>query len=86
MIPTDYFPSQNVTTFAEMAHPTDKEVYPEGTVVRIKRTGEFAIIRDHIYLSEGRNFLNYLAEIEGQKGLFALYHDAVELDHRPDTP
>lgn len=69
-----------------MAHPKDEEVYPEGSVVRIKKTGVFAIIKDHIYLSEGRNFLNYLAEIEGRTGLFALYHEDVELEHLPDPP
>lgn len=66
-----------------MVHPNDEEVYPEQTVVRIKSSGEFAVIRDHIYLSEGRNFLNYLAEIEGRAGLFALYHSDIELEQLP---
>lgn len=63
-----------------MAHPKDDEAYPEGTVVRIKRTGEMAIIRGRQFMKEGRNFLHYLAEIEGREGLYALYHDDIELE------
>lgn len=66
-----------------MAHPKDNEVYPAGTVVRIRRTGQFAIIRSHLFLSGDRNFLNYLGEIEGKRGLFALYHDDIELESLP---
>jgi hypothetical protein len=61
-------------------HPKDNEVYPIGTVVRIKKTGVFAIIRKHGFLKDGKNFLHYLGEIEGKEGLFALYHDDIEVE------
>lgn len=68
-----------------MAHPKDYyEVYPIGTVVRWKKTGQFAKITDHTYQKDGRGFLNYLGEIEGRKGTYALYHDDLELEHLPE--
>jgi hypothetical protein len=65
-------------------HPKDEDVYPVGTVVRIKKTGQFAIIRQVCFQFNGRGFLNYLAEIEGHEGLYALYHDDVELEALPN--
>lgn len=50
----------------------DSDVYPVGTVVRIKRTGQFALIKDRCFLKDGRNFLNYLAEIEEKGGDYAI--------------
>lgn len=66
-----------------MAHPRDDQVYPLGTVVRLHKTGEFAIIKDHTFLKDGKNFLHYLAEIEGRKGLYCLIHDEVDLEALP---
>lgn len=66
-----------------MAHPKDNEVYPQDTVVRIKKTGQFAMIRVRTFLKDGNGFLNYLGEIEGRKGLYALYHDDIELEALP---
>lgn len=66
-----------------MAHPKDDEVYPTGTVVRLKKTGEFAIIRDHTFQHMARGFLNYLGGVEGRDGLYAIYHDDIEVEHLP---
>lgn len=63
----------------------DKDIYPIATVVRIKKTGEMALIKQHTFLTGDRNFLNYLAEIEGrgQGKLWAVYHENVELECLP---
>jgi hypothetical protein len=53
-----------------------------GTVVRLK-TGQFAIIKQVCYLKEEKNFLHYLGEIEGKRGLYALYHDDIFLECLP---
>jgi hypothetical protein len=66
-----------------MAHPKDNEVYPVDTVVRWKKTGQFALIKSHTFLRDGKGFLNYLAEIEGRTGTFALYHDDLEFECSP---
>jgi hypothetical protein len=69
-----------------MPHPKDHEVYPIGTVVRLKRTGEFARITDHGFQHGGRGFLNYIGIIEGRgDGRYALYHDDLELEALPPT-
>lgn len=68
-----------------MAHPKDDEVYPIGTVVRLKKTGQFAIIRKQVFLMGEKNFLHYTGEIEGREGLYAIYHDDVELEALPPT-
>jgi hypothetical protein len=58
--------------------------YPVGTIVRLKRTGEFAIIVDRSYLKDGKEFLNYLAKIEGRAdGWWAIYDDDIELECLP---
>lgn len=54
--------------FFSMAHPKDSEIYPLNTVIARNRTGEYAIIRNHTSQVEGREFLNYLVEIEGREG------------------
>lgn len=64
-------------------HPRDGEEYPIGTVVRIRKTGQFAIIRGHTYVMDGKSFLNYLGEIEGRAGQYALYHGDIELECPP---
>ena len=66
-----------------MAHPKDHEVYLVDTVVRWKRTGQFALIKSHTFLRDGKGFLNYLAEIEGRNGIFAIYHDDLEFECAP---
>lgn len=67
-----------------MPHPKDSEIYPVNTVVRRKKTGEFAKIKAHTFQKDGKGFLNYLAEIEEHDGLYALYHDDIELEHLPE--
>jgi hypothetical protein len=66
-----------------MAHPQNHEIYPLGTVVQLKKTHEFAIIRQHVDLM-GSTFLHYLGEIEGRgEDLYCLIHDEVELEALP---
>lgn len=64
---------------------SDSEVYPIGTIVRLKSTGEFCKIVSHNWLRPElkKHFLNYFAEIEGKKGKFAVYHSEVELEALP---
>lgn len=58
------------------------EIYPLDTVVRLKKTGELAIIRSHTKLKD--EFLHYLGVIEGRgDGLWALYHQDIELECPP---
>lgn len=62
-------------------HPKDDEVYPIDTVVRLKKTGEFAIIVGHGFLKDGVGFLHYEGIIEGRgDGHYALYHNDIELE------
>jgi hypothetical protein len=62
----------------------DKDVYPIDNVVRLKETGQFAIIKRQSFLGDGKSFLNYLAQIEGRReGLYAIYHEEVELETLP---
>jgi hypothetical protein len=61
-------------------HPRDDQVYPLNTVVRIKKTGEFAIIVGYNFLKDGKGFLNYYAEIQDKKGKYALYHGDLEVE------
>jgi hypothetical protein len=69
-----------------MAHPRDNEIYPVGTVVRLKKTGEFARITHQDFLKDGKGFLNYRGVIEGRgEGHYALYHDDFELEALPPT-
>jgi hypothetical protein len=53
-------------------------------VVRIKRTGEFAVIKSQTFLKDGLNFLHYLGVIEGRgDSLWALFHEDVEVECLP---
>jgi hypothetical protein len=61
----------------------EEDIYPIGTIVRLKKTGQFAKIVKHIYVKDGKGFLNYLGEIEGREGLYAVYHDQIELELLP---
>jgi hypothetical protein len=64
--------------------PREEEIYAVGTVVRIKMTGQFALITDLSYLKDKKNFLNYYGLIEGRgDGHYALYHDDLELESLP---
>lgn len=66
-----------------VAHPKPEEVFPVGTVVRLKKTGEFALITDRTMLM-GWHFLHYLGRIEGRgDGNWCLIHDEVELEAFP---
>jgi hypothetical protein len=60
------------------------KIFPLDTVVRIKKTGEFAVIKSQAFLNDGKNFLHYLGVIEGRgDGLWALFHDDLELECLP---
>jgi hypothetical protein len=62
----------------------DDEVYPVGTVVRIKRTGQFALITKIFFRSSGTGFLNYMGKIEDLgEGNYAICHQDVELEALP---
>lgn len=62
----------------------ESKLFEVDTVVRIKKTGQFAIIKQVSYLKDKKNFLNYLGVIEGRgDGLYALYHDDLELECLP---
>ena len=50
------------------------------TVIRIRKTGQFAIIKNRSFLN-GENFLNYLAIIEGRgEGLYCVFHEDIDLE------
>jgi hypothetical protein len=69
-----------------MAHPKDDEIYPEGTIVRFKKTNEFCKILKPSFRYYGTGFQHYEAEIEGRdnsKGFWVLYHDEIELEALP---
>jgi len=60
------------------------EVYPVGTVVRLKKTGQFALITDVAFLTDNKTFLNYLGHIEGRgDGKYAIFHQDVDLEVLP---
>jgi hypothetical protein len=62
----------------------DHETYPEESVVRLKKTGEFALIKKRVFLKEGKNFLHYEGPIEGRgPGNYAFYHQDVDLECLP---
>jgi hypothetical protein len=62
----------------------DEDIYPLDTVVRIKRTGQFAMIKKQQFVKDGKGFLHYLARIEGRgDGLYCVFHDDVDLEVLP---
>jgi hypothetical protein len=65
-----------------MAHPHEEEVWPVDTVIRDKKTGEFAIIRQVIRHLDG-SFQYYLVEKEGKKGRYCAIHDRWEFEAPP---
>ncbi|HEX8547954.1 MAG TPA: hypothetical protein VF691_13405 [Cytophagaceae bacterium] len=57
-----------------------RQIYPEGTIVRIKKTDQLAIIIDVCYLCNNpENFLHYRVKYAGGKGPYAAYPDDLEL-------
>lgn len=73
-------------SLCSMGHPKNFEVYSVNTVVRLKNTSQFAIIKIQTFQMNGRGFLHYLGEIEGQEGLYCLIHDRLELECLPSSP
>ena len=62
-----------------------KDVYPLDTVVRLKKTGQFAIIKQHTFLNS-ENFLNYLGIIDGRgDDLYCIFHQDVDLEVLPTS-
>ena len=72
-----------------MAHPKDNEIFPIETVVSLIKTGEFAIIKKQVFLKDEKNFLHYLAKIEGRdhgkedKAYYVIYHHEIRLEALP---
>lgn len=60
----------------------EEDVYPPGTVVRIKKTNEFAVIRKVHRFIDG-SYQHYLAFVEGKEGLYVVYHQDIELEALP---
>lgn len=64
----------------------DEDTYPLETVVRLKKTGEFALLKKKAWLrpDQQKYYLHYEAIIEGRGNdkFFAIYHDDVE----PEAP
>jgi len=59
----------------------DNEIYPIETVVRLKRTNEFGIIKKYTFQHEQKGFLNYLVQVEDRQGLYCWFHDDIDLEH-----
>jgi hypothetical protein len=72
-------------TVFDMPIRNDFDAFPVGTVIRIKRTNEFAIIRQQNFLKDRKGFLHYLVEIEDKQGLYCALHDDIDLEHLPLT-
>lgn len=55
------------------------------TIVRLKKTGEFARIKNVVFLKDGKTFMHYEGEIEGREegALWAMYPDDIELECEP---
>jgi hypothetical protein len=66
-------------------HPRDEDAYKVDTVVRLKKTGQFAVIKRVAFMMDGKGFLHYLGVIEGRgDGLYALYHSDIDLECLPE--
>lgn len=59
--------------------------YPIGSVVRLKKTNEFALIVGYnLLMNKLETFLNYYVEIEGRgSAIWAAYNDDIELECLP---
>ena len=66
---------------------SENEIYPIESVVRLKRTNEFAIIKKYTFQNGGKGFLNYLVQVEDRQGLYCWFHYDIDLGHLPaDEP
>lgn len=62
----------------------DEDVYPRDTVVRLHKTGEFAMVKRRVFLMGGKNFLHYEGPIDGRgNGYWAFYHQECDLECFP---
>jgi hypothetical protein len=67
-------------------HPKDEDAYKAGTVVRLKKTGQFALIKRVQFMMDSKGFLHYEGLIEGRgDGMYAMYHDDIELECLPNS-
>lgn len=68
-------------------HPKDEDAYPPGTVVSLKKTGEFAVIKKVVFQFNEKGFLHYLCHIDGRENsetsFWALYQNDIILEHLP---
>ena len=62
----------------------ENEIYPIETVVRLKRTNEFGIIKKYTFQHEQKGFLNYLVQVEDRQGLYCWFHDDIDLENLPE--
>lgn|GEM_PF-1832030 len=75
---------KNFKDYSSLTLVRDEAIYPIETIVRRKKTGEFAIIKNYNFQHDGKGFLNYLGLVEGKgEGLYALYHDDIEFEWPP---
>lgn len=60
-------------------------LFKPGTIVRLKKTGEFARIKNVVCLKDQTSFLHYEGEIEGREegALWAMYPGDIELECLP---
>lgn len=68
---------------------TRENTYIEGTRVRITagyNKGKLAVIVHRDFFKDGIQFQNYRVSVDGREGLFAAYHQDVELISRPSSP
>ena len=62
----------------------DEDTYPIGTVVRLRKTGEYAMLLKKSFMKDGKGFMNYLAKVEGKgEELYALYHEDIDPEILP---
>lgn len=67
-------------------HPKDSDIYPLETKVLILEgynKGKTAVIKDYTFQFDGKGFLNYLAEVQGRTGRFAVYHEEIRIIEKP---
>jgi hypothetical protein len=69
-----------------MGRLREEDLFPLETVVRVIKTGQFAIIKDYVYQSTSKNdFQYYTGIIEGRgDGQYVLFPDEIELEVLPD--
>lgn len=66
-----------------MGHPKDDEIYPVGTIVKLKsgkHAGKKARIDKQVFRMNGKGFMYYLGPIERpSNGPYALFHSELEV-------